>query len=117
MLRIYARVWAAVLGVIAIAAAVVPISTSAGLGASVLCERALYGLGSHLRLRGLFAQQLCDHSKCSSSDGLVLVGFGAVGSADYGHRGVSLRREGLGSWASARCLWRLDDGMRSVVAL
>ena len=56
MLRIYARVWAAVLAVIAMAAAVR--ISRVGLGVSVL----YLSSAGHLRLRGIFAQVLHDHS-------------------------------------------------------
>ena len=111
MLRIYACVVAAVLGVIAIAAAV-RISI-VGLGVSVL----YLSSAAIFAYRGLFAEELYDHSECCSSDGLVFLAYGTVGSAHHERPRVPFPRKGLGSGASARGLRWIDDGMRSVVTL
>lgn len=80
-------------------------------------ERALSELDGHLRLRELFAQELHNHLKYCSGDGLVFLAFGTVSSAHHERPRLPLRRKCSGSGASARYLRWIDDGMRSVVAL
>src|SRR5215204_2534898 len=88
-----------------------------GAGRKRALERVLSRLGRNLRLRGLFAQELYDHSKRCSGDGHIFLGYGSVGSAVDGHPWVPLRREVLGSGPSASCRWWVEYGMRCVVAL
>jgi hypothetical protein len=78
MLRIYARVWAAVLALIAIAAAVH--ISRVGLGVSVL----------YLGSAAVFAVDLHDHSKCCSGDGPVFLAFGTVDSFHHERSRVPL---------------------------
>src|SRR5919112_393021 len=102
MLRIYARLLAAALVVIAAAAAV-------GIPKE--------GLGGRLRLRWLSARGGCVREKRGGDHGLGFVGVGAFVGASDGHPWVPLRGEGLGSGAGARRPRRIYDGVCGVVAL
>ena len=111
MLRIYARVVAAVLAVIAIAAAL-RISI-AGLGVSVLYlgSAAIFAYAGFSRMNPTIIRSVV------AAMGLVFLLSGLLVALTMSILGFPFRRKGLGSGARARRIRWIDDGMRSVVAL
>jgi hypothetical protein len=115
MMRIYARILAAALGVIAIAAALR--ISSAGLGLSVLLSVLYLGSAAIFAYGGFSRRSSTIIRSVVAVMGILLFAFGALYRAPHGHPGVPLRREGLGRWASASCCGWVEYGMRGVVAL
>jgi hypothetical protein len=102
MLRIYARLLAAVLVAMAVLATVrIP----------------NVGLGGRLRLRRLSARGHGAGEKRGGGYGLAVFGVGAAVGAGDGRRGVPLRGEVLGGGARARRPRGVYDGVRCVIAL
>jgi hypothetical protein len=108
MLRIYARVWAAVIAM----AAAVRISR-VGLGVSVLylSSAAIFAYAGYSRRSSMIIRSVV------AAMGIFFLAFGSVGSFHHEHPRIPLRRERMGRGAIARCLRWIDDGVRSVVAL